>query len=393
MSAQEDALGWLEENLEWFDPAVWNELLPARPFPAGPLLELLLLCEHIPDTRFAGLALDLADRLTATQEFRAGLYRGDALFTYHVWLLVLMDRLGPARPHLLAAAQSLLDAGVRPALDGVGALELRYVADLGGLMSPHLPPAPRLYRRWREGQHLDPFRLSGNECYALTHAVFYATSFGRTPLAPDPELTRTTLVLLAAHLANDDLDLGAELFHTALVTSGPEGLGPARHRLATAARRGGAVPGPLHDPALVARSTGRKAAAYVFGTCYHTTIVTTLALAAWDAPAAEPGELVSADPVALRRLALGAQSVVRLSEALVIAIRQGDLGLTATLLLAAARESRTGPVISAATTYLHTQRQPDGSFGIPADPELTASCTAALDACEGRAHGSSGIFG
>jgi uncharacterized protein DUF6895 len=360
------AIGWLEENIAWFDPAVWNEMLPARAFAGGPLLELLVLCDNVPCRGLTEAALDLADRLTASPEFRAGLYRGDVLFTYHLWLLVLMDRLGASRPHLLAAAQSLLDAGVRPTADGVAALELRHVVDLGGLASPHLPSAARLYRRWRAGQHLDPFRLTGNECYALTHAVFYATSFGRAPLPPDAELVRATRLLLAAHLETGDLDLGAELCHTALLVDGPDGLAAAHHRIATAARPDGAVPGPLHNPATLARASGRKAEAYLFGTCYHTTVVTALALAAWPDPA--PDEPDPADPVA------------RLSADLVVAVRQRDLGRTATLLLTAARESRSGPVISAARTFLRTQRQPDGAFGIPADPELTALCASALDA-------------
>lgn len=357
---------WLETHLEWFDPRVWNELLPARPFAAGPLLELLLLCDQVPGLAVTGPALDLAGRLTAAPEFRAGLYRGDAHFTYHVWLLVLMDRLGAPRPELLSAAQALLGSGVRPALDGVAALELKYVTDLGGLANPCLPPAHRLYRRWRDGQHLDPFRLTGNECYALTHAVFYATAFGRAPLPPDPRLARTTRLLLAAHLADDDLDLGAELFHAALLSGGPDGLGPARHRLSTAARPDGAVAGPLHDPALLARLTGRKADAYVFGTCYHTTIVTELALAAPGAPAA-------------RGPADGAPAP-DLPEALVIALRHNDLSQTAALLQAAAQDGRQDPVITAAANRLRAQRQPDGSFGIPADSTLTAACLAALDA-------------
>jgi uncharacterized protein DUF6895 len=372
--------GWLEAHVEWFDPRVWNEQLPPRPFAAGPLLELLLLCDHVPGLGVTGPALELAGRLTAAPEFSAGLYRGDAHFTYHVWLPVLMDRLGAPRPRLLSAAQALLDSGVRPNLDGVGALELRYVTDLGGLRSPYLPSVARLYRRWRDGQHFDPFRLTGPECYALTHAVFYATAFGRTALPPDPEAARTTRLLLAARLADGDLDLGAELFHAAVLLGDADGLGPARHRLATAARADGAVAGPLHDPAVQARLTGRKAAAYAFGTCYHTTIVTELALAAPGAPPAEPGEPVPGDTAALHDLAAKPSSATSLSEALVIALRRNDLSLTAALLLAAARDGLRDPVIIAAANHLRAQRQPDGAFGIPADAELTASCLAALDA-------------
>ncbi|MGW3991860.1 DUF6895 family protein [Amycolatopsis sp. NPDC004772] len=361
MSAPE----WLEAHLEWFDPRVWNEQLPARPFPAGPLLELLLLCERVPGLAVTGPALELADRLTSAPEFRAGLYRGDAHFTYHVWVLVLMHRLGVPRPRLLSAAQALLDSGIRPTLDGVAALELRYVTDLGGLANPGLPPVSELYDRWRAGQHFDPFRLTANECYALTHAVFYATAFGDASLPEAPEPARTARLLLAACLADDDLDLGAELFHAALLAGGPDALGPARHRLATAAREDGAVAGPVHDPAVLARLTGRKAEAYLFGTCYHTTIVTELALAApWSGPPEPRG--VEMEP----------------AEELVIALRRNDLGRTARVLQQAADSGRRGQVITAAAHRLRAQRQPDGGFGIPADAVLTASCLAALEACE-----------
>ncbi|MFF4596820.1 DUF6895 family protein [Amycolatopsis sp. NPDC001319] len=349
---------WLEAHLEWFEPRVWNEFLPARPFAGGPLLELLLLCDQVPGLALTDAALELAGRLTATPEFRAGLYRGDAYFTYHVWLLALMDRLGARRPDLLAAAQALLDAGVRPNQDGIGALELRYVTDLGGLANPHLPSARRLFHRWREGQHLDPFRMTDADCYALTHAVFYGTAFGRTALPTDAALARTTRLMLAAHLADGDFDLGAELFHTTLLMGVANG--PARHRLATAARADGAVAGPLHDPDVAARLTGRKATAYVFGTCYHTTLVTELALAVPVAGETRPAP--------------------ELPEELVIAFRRGDLGRTATLLSAAARDGLRGPVITAAVHHLRARQQPDGSFGIPADVERTALCRAALDA-------------
>ncbi|GAA2978747.1 DUF6895 family protein [Actinokineospora diospyrosa] len=354
-------IDWLTDNLAWFDPAVWDEFLPARPFPGGPLLELLLLCDTVDCGPLTGRALELADRITATDRFRAGLYRGDALFTYHVWLLALMGRLGAPSP-LLGSAQALLHAGIRPPLDGVAALEARYANDLAGLRSPHLPPLGHLYRRWREGQHLDPLRMVGPECYALTHAVFYVTGFGRVPLPPDAELDRTARLLAAAHLATGDHDLGAELFHTALLAGGPAGLAPAHHRLTRAVDPDGYVAGPLHNPSILAKLTGRKTQAYRFGTGYHTTLVTALALAAW--PAHPPT----------------GRAVDELSTALVLAVRDRDLSRTASLLLTAAAANKNDPTIVAATTYLRSQRQPDGSFGIPADPDLTATCVAALAA-------------
>ncbi|WP_159033596.1 hypothetical protein [Streptomyces sp. WMMB 322] len=64
--------------------------------------------------------------------------------------------------------------------------------------------------------------------------------------------------------------------------SGPgEGSGflvnAAWNALASAARPDGSVPSPVHRPDVLAGLTGDKAAAYVFGTCYHTTLAAALA--------------------------------------------------------------------------------------------------------------------
>ncbi|WP_051385554.1 DUF6895 family protein [Actinokineospora inagensis] len=363
-------IAWLTENSDWFKPAVWNEMLPARQFAAGPLLELLVLCDAATCGPLTDRALEIAEEVTATKRFRAGLYRGDALFTHHVWLLALMNRLGSPSP-LLPAAQLLLHTGVRPAMDGVAALELRFAARLGGLECPHLPPSAQLYRRWRDGQHLDPFRLTGSESYALTHAVFYATSFGRVPLPEDAELNRTTRLLLATHLAVGDYDLGAELLHTALLTGGPTGLVDAHRHLEHAVQPDGYVPGPLHDTTVLAQLSGRKARAYRFGTGYHTTLVTALASSAWQSHPTAPLTPEITGP---------ADACVDL----VLAVRGQNLRRTADLLLAS---TRSNPTVQAAAAFLRSQRQPEGGFGIPPDPNLTAKCEAALAAVESPSPG------
>ncbi|MFT7835898.1 hypothetical protein Q5530_07085 [Saccharothrix sp. BKS2] len=278
-----EALGWLETHLSWFDPSVWQRVLSPRPFPAGPLLELLQLCEVAgragrPCSRLLDRALPLAVRLVRTRAFAAGLHRGDALFTYHAWLIALLMRFGEPVDELAGAVERLLDAGVRPSADTVAALELAYVIDLGGWRG-HLPGAGALYDRWLAGQHLNPFLMTDNECYAFTHAVFYATGFGVVALGGDVSAAgEVARLLFAAKVAEGDLDLGAELALTALLAGGPPSRAAWR-RVSGAQRADGAVPGPLHRPDLLSGVSGPKADGYLFGTCYHTTVATALAAA------------------------------------------------------------------------------------------------------------------
>ncbi|MEU1055429.1 hypothetical protein ABZ397_23150 [Streptomyces sp. NPDC005876] len=295
------ALRWTEANLEWFRPERWEEYLPPRPFRPGPLLELLGLLRVLDRDgvlpRGAALpsrALDLAAETAADPGFARSLRRGDAYFPYHLDLITLLEHLGRPQPGPRARCEALLaaDAGghCHPYKPVLNRLELRYFLDRGGLTAPPaLPTTEALYRQSVAALAPDALQLTESETYALTHAVFYATDFGRHPAAPDDDpdtaarLRRTVRDLLGVHLARGSLDLLAELLLCArALAEGPE-THPAERaawqQMARAARPDGALPSPVHRPEVLTSLTGDKAAAYLFGTCYHTTTAAALAAA------------------------------------------------------------------------------------------------------------------
>ncbi|MEU9848135.1 hypothetical protein [Streptomyces sp. NPDC047985] len=370
------ALGWIEAHLDWFAPGRWEEFLPRRPFRPGPLLELLGLVRVLdrsgimPATApLPSRALDLAEETVHEPEFARGLRRGDAFFPYHLNLTALLELLGRPHPVLRAACQALLtaDAGghCRPYKPVLSRLELRYFVDRGGFTAPD--PLPGLGPLFREGiaaRGADVLQLTGDETYALTHVLLYATDFGhrrRLPCRGEAvaRVRETVRVLLGVHLARGSLDLLAELLlcDAALdtgqrggpgsrrgpgsrwllpVAGGGPGTGPdpapvprtvagpwrraGWNALAAAQRPDGAVPGPVHRPEILAGLAGDKAAAYLFGTCYHTTLASALASAARK-PAEAPGPsgpteptgfpLPRAHPEEIRHWARGAAEAAR----------------------------------------------------------------------------------
>ncbi|MFI9050798.1 DUF6895 family protein [Streptomyces sp. NPDC053427] len=291
------ALDWLDAHLEWFAPHRWERFLPGRPFRPGPLLELLGLVRlldrsgRLPkDADLPSRALDLAEQAAAEPDFDRGLRRADALFPYHLNLIALLELLGRPQPALRTRGAGLLAAGAgahaQPYKPVLGRIELRYFLDRGGFRAPAaLPDVAALFRESLPALHPDVLHLTESETYALTHALFYVTDFGdRDVLGGAKEAARlreTVRVLLAVHLARGALDLVAELLLCATALGSPSAslVRDGWSALARARRPDGAVPSPVHRPEVLAGLTGDKAAAYLFGTCYHTTLAAGLAAA------------------------------------------------------------------------------------------------------------------
>ena len=384
------ALEWFEAHLDWFAPRRWEEFLPRRPFRPGPLLELLGLVRVLdragilPVTApLSSRALDLAEETVREAEFAHGLRRGDAYFPYHLNLTALLEILGRPYPELRAACQALLaaDAGghCRPYRPVLSRIELRYFVDRGGFAAPGpLPGLGPLYRESIAARGPDVLQLTDSETYALTHVLFYATDFGRRGLpcrggavTPVREAVR---VLTGVHLARGSLDLLAELLlcdtvlgeGTAQAPPGPRhGSGTLRragwNALAAAQRPDGAVPGPVHRPGILAGLAGDKATAYLFGTCYHTTLASALAAAVQrrepvPAPAGPPrpaeptGAPPRADPEEIRQWvrreseaaqnappAVRADLAARLDPLLALAVRAHDQAVLTEVVRAAER--------------------------------------------------------
>ncbi|MCZ1011821.1 DUF6895 family protein [Streptomyces lydicus] len=327
------ALRWIEANLEWFAPGRWEEFLPRRPFRPGPLLELLGLVRVLDrsgvvpkDAPLPSRALALAEDAASEADFERGLRRGDEFFPYHLNLVALLEVLGRPQPTLRAAGEALLAADTgghtRPYKPVLTRTELRYFIDRGGFTAPApLPDIGTLHRQSIAAQHPDVLQLTGSETYAFTHVLFYATDFGhhRHLLGGSEavaELRETVRVLLGVHLARGSLDLLAELLLCDSALDDGRGSGPLVYEgwnaLAGAGLPDGALPSPVHRPEVLAGLAGDKAAAYLFGTCYHTTLAAALAAAVRKrSPAAGARQPVGfplpcADPEAIRLWALKA---------------------------------------------------------------------------------------
>lgn len=280
------ALGWLDDHLTLFDPQVWNRWFPPRPFPAGPVLELLLAHRAVRRARvpgFDGVAsrmLDVAERVCAQPAFADGLRRGDHLFVHHTWLLAMLDGAGRPPADLLAVARHVAAATVVSSADlartDIAELEAAYVLPAAGVDMLG-PDGPAAAARLIASVCRDPLALTPPDLYTLTHLVFYITDFGAAPWPHDrlgdPRLTEAVLAHLGAHAARGDADLTAELLLCADVLG--HGRHPAaelaRFWLAAAADASGWVPGPQYTARR--RLDGERADAYVFGTSYHTTLV------------------------------------------------------------------------------------------------------------------------
>lgn len=381
------ALGWLDAHLEWFAPHRWEEYLPRRPFRPGPLLELLGLVRlldrsgRLPkDAPFPSRALDLAEHAAAAPDFTGSLRRADELFPYHLNLIALLELLGRPQPALRALGEGLLAAGAgghaRPHKPPLGRIELRYFLDRGGFPAPApLPDIATLFRECLPALRPDVLHLTESETYALTHALIYATDFGaRPPAVPgepdDPlELLETVRVLLAVHLSRGSLDLTAELLlcATALGVTADPLVREGWAALARARRPDGAVPSPVHRPDVLAGLTGDKAAAYLFGSCYHTTLAAGLAAAVraerGAGARADPGpQLPCAAPEEIRRWAVqaveapDAAHAPHLSALLVLCVQARDVPVLTEVLRAAEALGRgNDPVVRAAAAYACAQ--------------------------------------
>ncbi|MFF4605297.1 DUF6895 family protein [Streptomyces sp. NPDC001339] len=296
----EGALRWIEAHMEWFAPQRWEEFLPRRPFPPGPLLELLGLIrvldrsDIVPkNAPLSSRAITLAEHAASEVAFERGLRRSDELFPYHLNLVALLEVLGRPQPTLRAACETLLaaDAGghTRPYKPVLTRIELRYFIDRGGFTAPvRLPDIGTLHQQSIPALRPDLLQLTESETYALTHALFYVTDFGhhRRLLGGCEEMAQlreSVRGLIGVHLARGNLDLLAELLLCEVALDDGCGSGPLAYAgwnaLASAQRPDGAVPSPVHRPEVLHSLAGDKAAAYLFGTCHHTTMAAALAAA------------------------------------------------------------------------------------------------------------------
>lgn len=283
----EAALSWLRAHAEWFGPR-WDEHFPPRDFDGATVMELLMLCRLLRRTAPSapgGPGLERAAAEVARNTVAgAGRDQGTENLPYRLWTLALLDDLGHPADEPFAAASALAERHPpRPPGGGaspVHALELRHILDLARLPVPADLPGPGPLYEACVAEHADG--TGEYDAYGITHTVLYATDFGdRPPPGDTARLGRVLDDLLRAYLSRGHLDLVAELVLCSRIVHGaPSELERrAWERLAGAQRPDGSLPGPPFDAAVLAERTGEKATAYVFRTCYHTTLVTAMAAA------------------------------------------------------------------------------------------------------------------
>jgi hypothetical protein len=163
----------------------------------------------------------------------------------------------------------------------------------GELAHPALPLSPL-------GAGVDLLEATTEDAYAFSHALPYATDFGRVALPPHVDramLLATAEALAVQALDEDDLDLLAELLMAPAILRLPwtPTLTFAWHVLARVWRELGFVPGPGLPPA-PADEPRAHAVRRVVGTTYHTTFAAGLCCATLVACAAPPPELPRGAP-------------------------------------------------------------------------------------------------
>ncbi len=273
----------------------------------GELAMLLRLANRaLPDPQDAseiqGLARDLAPHARAPHVYRCVLMRPSRASMYalaHFCLTELgipdekMDRVSR-----LALRSSANAANERVPYRMLDAAWTRHIAfGDAELNHPALPLSPI-------GAGVDLLEASTEDAYAFTHALPYATDFGRFPLPQ--KVDRRYLLGIAEAIAvkaldEDDLDLLAEVLMAPAILRLPwtPTLSFAWNVLARVWNEFGFVPGPGLPPA-VADETRTQTVRRVLGTTYHTsfaaglccaTLITGNALPPEEAAGDQPGNM------------------------------------------------------------------------------------------------------
>ena len=156
-------------------------------------------------------------------------------------------------------------------------LDFAVALQMLGMHSPWEPK--RIFAHTWLGKRPWPWLLSDNAAYSLTHTVFYATDFGRTPTGLS-EHTRTYLTRWCAvwcdyYVQVKNFDLLCELI---MVTHCIGKCAPSRavRHLSNAQKSNGAVPVPAVLATMLARTgVGRSNSRFL--QTYHTTLVALMA--------------------------------------------------------------------------------------------------------------------
>jgi len=224
------------------------------------------------DREIFGLARDLAPHARAPHVYRCLLLRPSRASMYALAHFCLTE-LGIADEKIDRAARLALRSSVSAANERVpyrmldAAWTRHIVFGRSELNHSAIPLSPL-------GAGVDLLEASTEDAYAFTHALPYATDFGRFPL-PD-NISRRYLLSIAEAIAvkaldEDDLDLLAEVLMAPAILRLPwtPTLSFAWNVLERVWNEFGFVPGPGVPPA-TANETRAQSVRRVLGTTYHT---------------------------------------------------------------------------------------------------------------------------
>lgn len=275
------------------DPAGYRKLASK----AGGELAMLLRLAHraLPDDadEIRGLAVALAPHARGAHVTRSLLLRPSRA-PMHALAHFCLTELGVEDPALDLLARRALGSSACAANERVPyrMLDAAWTRSLalgdGELAHPAVALSPL-------GAGVDLLEATTEDAYAFSHALPYASDFGRValPAFVDRAMLRATAeALVVKALDEDDLDLLAELLMAPAILrlAWTPTLTFGWHVLARVWRELGFVPGPGLPPA-PAGETRAHAVRRVVGTTYHTTFAAGLCCATLVSCAAPPPEL------------------------------------------------------------------------------------------------------
>jgi len=278
------ALAWLERHLDYFDPFKDGELSGLCEIPLAELGILTLAavrCSEPVDGTAVSAFVDALEEAYRDPRYEERPFREPETLVSHLIVaaaLVHAGRLDPSSYRKAVARLVGASTLTAPSLPPHRMMELRHALDLAGVEHP-LPSYRALFLDTLPARRINPIFAAASEAYVVTHVLFYAADLGyRRPAGLTERdrirLGRLVTQLLGMYIVARNWDLTAELILSArcLDTTTPF-VDVGWECIAAAQRSDGAVPGPRNRPSDDKPLTPDEDVA----TCYHTTLVSSLA--------------------------------------------------------------------------------------------------------------------
>lgn len=288
------ALDWLVGHLDLFNPMDGNvEIQRSRLKPLTELA-LLLTCMSMRETwqgdRRVSVVGNLIARTHVSEDMRSHLIRHSDAFVPHVLRAISLKQIAlidwddeQVLLQRLLECSNVLFTERLPFQE----LELRYALEGAGLVHSQ-PSVATLFRR-TIASHLCPtVYMTEYDAYTLTHAIFYATSFGHEPLSiaaiQRQRLEVALRNLLDTYLYVGQWDLVAELLFACCCLAAKDSRQYREALIALGGLQGadGSMPGPATARPLM-ENRGEQLRERFFDWSYHTTIVAAMLALTSDA--------------------------------------------------------------------------------------------------------------